>query len=212
MLKHFSYVRNLLQPWSEETQSMVLWWGWRKNVLLAGPVRAEPHCLRDLSRTSGTLNKRYAILIGGKDLLIKRCSVASFRCSSISFHNPVSNCNIMNQGTMGSWPDGSMEADLHFKEKSIVEELNPGERARILRKLDWHLLPFVSLLYMLSFLWVSECPCLVLLLILRCFRDRSNIGRLRDVPHHVNHYHGLKSSLRKCKGRWHVYGLEPDWL
>jgi hypothetical protein len=39
-------------------------------------------------------------------------------------------------------------------EKSIAEELNPklGERARILRKLDWHLLPFVSLLYMLSFL------------------------------------------------------------
>lgn len=26
------------------------------------------------------------------------------------------------------------------------------ERARILRKMDWHLLPFISLLYLLSFL------------------------------------------------------------
>ncbi|KAF8843024.1 MFS general substrate transporter [Paxillus ammoniavirescens] len=45
-------------------------------------------------------------------------------------------------------------------EKDIVEfisaqdgvEFGPAERARTLRKLDWHLLPFVSLLYLLSFL------------------------------------------------------------
>ncbi|KAJ8584568.1 MFS general substrate transporter [Rhizopogon salebrosus TDB-379] len=54
-----------------------------------------------------------------------------------------------------------MEANLHLEEKSIVEELNPGERARILRKIDWHLLPFVSLLYMLSFL------------------DRANVGNAK---------------------------------
>ncbi|KAH0827980.1 hypothetical protein J3R83DRAFT_3620 [Lanmaoa asiatica] len=31
-------------------------------------------------------------------------------------------------------------------------ELSPAERARLLRKVDWHLLPLVSLLYLLSFL------------------------------------------------------------
>ncbi|KZP18356.1 MFS general substrate transporter [Athelia psychrophila] len=40
-------------------------------------------------------------------------------------------------------------------------ELLPAERNRILRKLDWHLLPFVSILYLLSFL------------------DRSNIGNAK---------------------------------
>ena len=35
---------------------------------------------------------------------------------------------------------------------SDVVELNPAERAKLLRKLDWHLLPLVSLLYLLSFL------------------------------------------------------------
>jgi len=35
---------------------------------------------------------------------------------------------------------------------SDVVELSPAERARLLRKLDWHLLPLVSLLYLLSFL------------------------------------------------------------
>ena len=33
-----------------------------------------------------------------------------------------------------------------------VLELSPTERARLLRKLDWHLLPLVSFLYLLSFL------------------------------------------------------------
>ncbi|OJA20079.1 hypothetical protein AZE42_02473 [Rhizopogon vesiculosus] len=54
-----------------------------------------------------------------------------------------------------------MEANTYLEEKPIAEELNPGERARILRKLDWHLLPFVSLLYLLSFL------------------DRANIGNAK---------------------------------
>jgi hypothetical protein len=35
---------------------------------------------------------------------------------------------------------------------SDVVELSPAERARLLRKLDLHLLPLVSLLYLLSFL------------------------------------------------------------
>jgi hypothetical protein len=59
----------------------------------------------------------------------------------------------MTQSTRASLCKDSMpEAKLYQEEKSIVEELDPGERARILRKLDWHLLPFVSLLYLLSFL------------------------------------------------------------
>lgn len=39
-----------------------------------------------------------------------------------------------------------------LEEKQIVKELHPSERARILRKIDWHLLPFVSLFYLMSFL------------------------------------------------------------
>jgi len=59
----------------------------------------------------------------------------------------------MTQSTRASlYKDSMPEAKLYQVEKSIVEELDPGERARILRKLDWHLLPFVSLLYLLSFL------------------------------------------------------------
>ncbi|CAK5281322.1 unnamed protein product [Mycena citricolor] len=44
---------------------------------------------------------------------------------------------------------------------STTSELAPTEIGRVLRKLDWHLLPFVSLLYLLSFL------------------DRANIGNAR---------------------------------
>ena len=35
---------------------------------------------------------------------------------------------------------------------SDAVELSPAERARLLRKVDWHLLPLVSLLYFLCFL------------------------------------------------------------
>jgi hypothetical protein len=45
----------------------------------------------------------------------------------------------------------SVDTDPVNNEKDIVE-LSPAERARLLRKLDWHLLPLVSLLYLLAFL------------------------------------------------------------
>ncbi|KAG2369028.1 putative pantothenate transporter [Suillus spraguei] len=44
-------------------------------------------------------------------------------------------------------------------DKQIV--LNPRERARILRKIDWQLLPFVTVFYLFSFL------------------DRANVGNAR---------------------------------
>jgi hypothetical protein len=43
------------------------------------------------------------------------------------------------------------------KETEAVE-LTDSARTTILRKLDVHLLPFVSLLYLLSFLWVRVFP------------------------------------------------------
>jgi len=46
----------------------------------------------------------------------------------------------------------STETNTDAVEKQIVKELTPQERARILRKMDWHLLPFVTLFYLLSFL------------------------------------------------------------
>ncbi|KAG1866133.1 MFS general substrate transporter [Suillus subluteus] len=57
---------------------------------------------------------------------------------------------------MGSLHNDSIKSN---SEKQIV--LNPRERARILRKIDWHLLPFVTVFYLLSFL------------------DRSNVGNAK---------------------------------
>jgi hypothetical protein len=50
---------------------------------------------------------------------------------------------------MGSLHDDSDNIKLHY-EKQIA--LNPRERARILRKIDWNLLPFVTVFFLLSFL------------------------------------------------------------
>ena len=38
-----------------------------------------------------------------------------------------------------------------------VSHAGDAEERRVWRKLDWHLLPFVSLLYLLSFLYVLQC-------------------------------------------------------
>lgn len=55
-----------------------------------------------------------------------------------------------------------------MRETAKVDSPSPGnfyerdgkEERRIFRKMDMHLLPFVSLLYLLSFLFVSSCyPC-----------------------------------------------------
>jgi hypothetical protein len=51
----------------------------------------------------------------------------------------------------------SYDEDTATNEKPV--ELSKADHARILRKLDTHLLPFVSLLYLLSFLYVDvSCP------------------------------------------------------
>jgi hypothetical protein len=52
---------------------------------------------------------------------------------------------------MGLSENGSIEANSPALEEKQIE-LNPAERARILRKIDWHLIPFVTLFYLLSFL------------------------------------------------------------
>ncbi|KAG1830555.1 major facilitator superfamily domain-containing protein [Suillus variegatus] len=63
---------------------------------------------------------------------------------------------------MGALHNNSIESN---SEKQIVLNLSPSpssrERARILRKIDWHLLPFVTVFYLLSFL------------------DRANVGNAK---------------------------------
>ncbi|KAG2107174.1 MFS general substrate transporter [Suillus discolor] len=59
---------------------------------------------------------------------------------------------------MGSLHNDSIKSN---SEKQIVLNPSPRERARILRKIDWHLLPFVTVFYLLSFL------------------DRANIGNAK---------------------------------
>lgn len=48
---------------------------------------------------------------------------------------------------MGSLHDDDIKLN---NEKQIA--LNPRERTRILRKIDWNLLPFVTVFFLLSFL------------------------------------------------------------
>ena len=44
------------------------------------------------------------------------------------------------------------ETNSHADEKQITEELDPRERTRILRKIDWRLIPLMTLLFLFSFL------------------------------------------------------------
>jgi hypothetical protein len=53
---------------------------------------------------------------------------------------------------MGTLREELNETNSHLDEKQIIEELSPTERARILRKVDWRLLPLVTSLFLLSFL------------------------------------------------------------
>ncbi|KAJ8588264.1 MFS general substrate transporter [Rhizopogon salebrosus TDB-379] len=53
------------------------------------------------------------------------------------------------QDTMNLSEKGS---SLVLGQKHIVKEPDPAERVRILRKVDWHILPLVTLFYLLSFL------------------------------------------------------------
>ena len=51
--------------------------------------------------------------------------------------------------------DTDRSGDKSKKDVAVVDDvvkLSPAERTRLLHKLDWHLLPLVSLLYLLSFL------------------------------------------------------------
>jgi len=93
-----------------------------------------------------------------------------------------------------SRPSVSREHE-NSSDKGEVEEggilkIDPAERQRILRKLDWHLLPLVSTLYLLSFLWVNTCSALNVTAnsILCLQRDRSNIGnaKVAGMAHDLN--------------------------
>lgn len=76
-------------------------------------------------------------------------------------------------------------------------ELDAVVVGKLRRKIDWHLIPLISVLYLCSFL------------------DRVNIGKLSACP--STHIHGCKvrsvvnrivlwlSINRKCSGRWSLY-------
>jgi hypothetical protein len=59
----------------------------------------------------------------------------------------ISNCIVTQPDIMRSLHDDDIKLT---SEKQIA--FNPRERARILRKIDWHLLPFVTVFFLLSFL------------------------------------------------------------
>jgi hypothetical protein len=54
-------------------------------------------------------------------------------------------------------------------------ERMPVDR-KVRRKIDFHILPLVTLLYLCSFLWVLHLSVLLLVLTLGSNRDRANIG------------------------------------
>jgi len=45
--------------------------------------------------------------------------------------------------------------DIMDKDQELGEHVNEAEKERVLRRMDLYLLPFVSLLYLLSFLYVK---------------------------------------------------------
>jgi len=54
---------------------------------------------------------------------------------------------------MDSPEKGSIDVTFPVREKNqTTKGSNPAERARILRKIDLHLLPFVTVFYLLAFL------------------------------------------------------------
>ena len=78
--------------------------------------------------------------------------------------------------------------DRHSDLSSDIVPLDQEEDRRILRKIDVHLLPFVALLYLLSFLWVFHSPDSYLILNYLLFiRDRSNIGELGVLFIHASY-------------------------
>ena len=83
------------------------------------------------------------------------------------------------------------------------------EMKRIWRKLDIHLLPLVTLLYLLSFLWVTNIcalsPAPTCLLEIR--RDRSNIGSLLLLTREARFIIFLLN--RKCEDSRDVDGSSP---
>lgn len=110
------------------------------------------------------------------------------------------------QSTMAGSPSvrpSVFKDDVHFSEKSHADKVdvlgvNSAEQKRILRKLDWwalqdclccilnrccrHLLPFVTLLYLLSFLWADKIFQFWMRLLMWFYpypRDRSNIGNAK---------------------------------
>lgn len=44
------------------------------------------------------------------------------------------------------------DADIQNGDEDMIHNISEAERKRVLRKLDIHLLPFISTLYLLSFL------------------------------------------------------------
>lgn len=72
------------------------------------------------------------------------------------------------------------EVALPYDAEVAKSEVDPG---KVLRKLDLRLLPFVSLLYLLSFLYVKLCTSASVRLLIQLSkrRDRSNIGEEEEL-------------------------------
>ncbi|KAG1798490.1 major facilitator superfamily domain-containing protein [Suillus plorans] len=84
-------------------------------------------------------------------------------------------CLEQKQDTMSSLRNDSIESN---SEKQIVLNPSPRERARILRKIDWHLLPFLTVFYLFSYL------------------DRANIGYAKVGGMATNlHLTGLRYNI-----------------
>jgi hypothetical protein len=54
-----------------------------------------------------------------------------------------------------SYDESSLRNSKDMEDSEIGPQLTEAEYNRVLRKIDLHILPFVSLLYLLSFLWVT---------------------------------------------------------
>lgn len=78
--------------------------------------------------------------------------------------------------------DGNLNSDPHPNADGLPE-LTKAERRALYWKLDWHLVPYLTLLYLLSFL------------------DRVNIGNARNLPSPAK---GLQSSLHMTGTQYNI--------
>lgn len=94
----------------------------------------------------------------------------------------------------------------------LATEVTEKDRQKLYRKIDWHILPYVSLLYFLSFLWVWRSSFETISDSTVHKRDRSNIGIPRLISAFVPALKLYFYVARQCENCGDGSGCQVDGL